>query len=59
MKYCAPEICDDRFWNGSFNNSSFPELLSKYFSNDSKENQIIQNMFIKIVKKYEKEGFEK
>ena len=57
MRYTAPEIRDDKFWNGTKNYNSLPEILNKYCNDNNTENIEISRLFSDVVKQYQQSGF--
>ena len=57
MMYTAPEIRDDKFWNGTKNYYSLPDILNKYCNDNNTENIEISRLFSDVVKQYQKSGF--
>ena len=58
MMYTAPEIRDNKFWNGTKNYYSLPDILNKYCNDNNTENIEISRLFSDVVKQYQQSGFE-
>ena len=59
MMYTAPEIRDNKFWNGTKNYASLPEILTKYCSDNTIENTKVSQLYKNVVEQYNQSGFVK
>lgn len=55
--FTAPEISDRLLWRGTSRYKSLPEILNKYCQENNFDNIKLNELYKKVIEKYNKNGF--